>query len=221
MRPAVGSPGFHFKSYHDHNAATVETCSMHKSKATVQNSSSGRSPTIRSRRDGSLSSRGRACAATPPFTSIGHDLASVSSSTHGSSLFPFKEVAVKSKPRKYKHGLNPVYPGDRSGDVLSHASTTLLSQLSSDSSSTVSRRMSGNNSFSSTVSDMLSADVEDVWWTKAVLDGIAVSQNVSVNSVIESVCDKLDDMDSKLFHVDGKEKPPRRWFPGMKVVLVW
>ena len=209
------------KSDPDLNTPIVETCRVLKSKASMENSitsgSSGKSSTIKLRSDGSLSSEDLACAAT----SIGEDATTASSSTHTSSLSTLNKSAVESNARKVSFALNPVYPSDRNEDVASDASTTLLSQGSNDSLSTVSGNMNSTDSCSNTLSRILSVDVDDVCLTNGVLDRIAKSQNVTVDSVVESVCDKLDDMESALFDVGAKKKPTKRWFKGFRVVVIW
>lgn len=104
--------------------------------------------------------------------------------------------------------LNPVYPGDRTGgrDDDEDELTEAMSVMSSEVDNVV-------GTIQSTAQDILSSDIEDVWLSRAVLQGIADSNKVSVEELIESVCDKLDDLDSTLFSLNEKEPPPRRWLP--------
>ena len=80
--------------------------------------------------------------------------------------------------------------------------------------------MNSTNSFSSTLLKMLSDNIDDVCLTKGVLGRIPISQNVSVGSLIESDCDKLDDMKSASVDVGEKKKPAKRWFKGCRVLAI-
>lgn len=113
--------------------------------------------------------------------------------------------------------LNPVYPGDRKGyrDEEGDELTEAMSMMSNEVDDVV-------GSIHSTAQEILSSDIEDVWLSRTVLRGIADSNKVSVDDLIESVCDKLDDLDSALFSLDEEKEPPtRRWFPKVHVRAAW
>ena len=58
------------------------------------------------------------------------------------------------------------------------------------------------DSINATASEMLStdADIEDMWLAKEVLTRSAEARNISVDDLIEDVCDKLDELETTLFN---------------------
>jgi hypothetical protein len=99
--------------------------------------------------------------------------------------------------RIFSDTLMPVYPGDRILDVSSHGDDW------SDNMSSVSDRVEKVvDSINATASEMLStdADIEDMWLAKEVLTRIAKARNISVDDLIEDVCDKLDELETTLFN---------------------
>jgi hypothetical protein len=50
------------------------------------------------------------------------------------------------------------------------------------------------------------ADIDDMWLAKVVLKKFAKAQNIAVDDLIETVCDKLDAFDTTLFHNGSQRK---------------
>ena len=116
----------------------------------------------------------------------------------------------------------PVYPGGKCGSQDGDEDNSSGDDSNEGSHLTSSELGKVVDSIRSTARDILSSDVEDAWLSRAVLKGIAESKKVSVDDLIESVCDKLDELDDSLFNFDGSKKGPRkRWLPRLQFSVKW
>ena len=79
------------------------------------------------------------------------------------------------------------------------------------------------DSIRSSARDILRSDVEDIWLTRAVLKGIAESKKVSVDTLIESLSEKLDDLEDTFFGAtDAREEDQARsCFPKVQLSVNW
>ena len=81
------------------------------------------------------------------------------------------------------------------------------------------------DSIRSTARDVLSSDVENVWLSRDALEQIAESKEVSVDALIDSVCDRLGDLDDSLFQLDEKKvqpvEPAKPWLPRVHLSVNW
>jgi hypothetical protein len=81
------------------------------------------------------------------------------------------------------------------------------------------------DSIRSTAKDILSSDVENVWLSRDALEQIAESREVSVDALIDSVCDRLGDLDDSLFQLDEKKvqpvEPAKPWLPRVHLSVNW
>lgn len=79
------------------------------------------------------------------------------------------------------------------------------------------------NSLRSTARDYISPDIDDVWLSSAVLNGIAQSKNLSVDNLIESACDKLDVLEDSFFGPEDEtnDNQSKSCFPKLQMKVSW
>lgn len=114
---------------------------------------------------------------------------------------------------------NPVYSGDRYG-----GSPDADGDGSSQESLAISREVGKVvDTIRSTARDvLLSDDVDNVWLSRDVLEEIAESRNVSVDALMETICDKLDNLDDDLLLLEEKKvEPAKPWFPRVHLSVNW
>ncbi len=179
----------------------------HVSVASTKNSYSGRG------------ANGRSAAAFPRENatrrrseSTADSLSSLSSS-RTSTVHPRNPITARNR-------INPVYRGGRHHGSHYYSEGDESSQDSLDLSRGIEKVV---DSIRTTARDILSSDVEDVWLSGAVLKGIAESKKVSVDTLMESVSDKLDDLEDSLFGTtdERKKQPAKSWFPMEQLSVKW
>lgn len=125
---------------------------------------------------------------------------------------PSTSMAQARKSILARDRLNPVYPGDRFG--YQDTGGDYSSGDDSTEGSDPKHREVGKvvNSVRSTAREILSYDEHSV---------IAESKKGSIDDLIDSVFDKLDELDDSLLSCDGKQEPPKRWLPKLQVDVKW
>lgn len=184
------------------SSSNASSNQSHVSLASSESSSTGHS----SHRSGSKSSSSRDSGAFLRLNATSGSYDSAGDSVSDLSLPSTSTTQTRNSAQASRSdALNSVNPDERDGSYDSGDEDS----GSEDDSSAGSHSTSGESatvveSIRSTANEIL--DVEDVWLSRAVLKTIAESKEVSVDELIEIVCDKLDEIDDSLFRCDGTRK---------------
>lgn len=149
------------------------------------------------------------------FDSAADSVSTLSLPSHTSTAFTKNSIIAR-------EDFNPAHPGN------GHSG---YQDADGDGSSQESHAISGEvgkvvDTIRSTTRDVLASDVENVWLSRDVLREIAESKDVSVEALIERVCDKLENLDDEtLFLLEEKKAEPGKaakpWFPRVHLSVKW